>query len=68
MLGTIWSRGQWSGSDDTSPRRGDHFDQRITNLIAFPDSVPLIRTVHSSLGRLLLEEMRRGWAPATPEL
>jgi hypothetical protein len=41
------------------PRSGDYFDQRITDLIAFPDSVRLIRTVHSSLGRLFLEEMRR---------
>lgn len=41
------------------PRSGDYFDQRITDLIAYPDSVRLVRTVHGSLGRLLLEEMRR---------
>ena len=41
------------------PRSGEYFDQRIIDLLGYPDSVGLIRTVHSAVGRLLLEEMRR---------
>lgn len=41
------------------PRSAGYSDQRILDLIAHPDSVRLIRMIHTALGRLLVEEMRR---------
>jgi hypothetical protein len=41
------------------PESGEYYDQRMVDLIAHPEGVPLIRTVHQALGRMLLEELRR---------
>lgn len=41
------------------PRADDYVDQRIHALLENDESVPLIRTVHSSYGRLLIEEMQQ---------
>jgi hypothetical protein len=41
------------------PKTGEYHDPRILTLLGQPDAVRLLTLVHRSLGRMLLQEMRR---------